>query len=257
MIARISFAIFLLGGMAVAQDRTFTIKNKCKYTVWPGVFTDPNGSKGLPDVPTGWEMKPGAERSFKVPHEWKSGRIWGRRECDFSKNPGPLSCKIGGCNGGLECDKNTGTGVPPVTLGEWTLNAGGGQDYYDVSLVDGFGIPMAIENTKGCPLADCPVEMSPMCPKELGGPKDSNGTYIGCRSACEAGIDGNRGNSKNCCSGEFATPDKCPKSTVQFYDFFKGHCPNSYVYAYDEASGSALFTCAADKRPDYTIVFCP
>jgi hypothetical protein len=33
----------------------------------------------------------------------------GRRNCDFSANPGPNSCLDGGCNGGLECDKKTGT----------------------------------------------------------------------------------------------------------------------------------------------------
>ena len=33
----------------------------------------------------------------------------GRRDCDFSTNPGPNSCLDGGCNGGLECDIHTGT----------------------------------------------------------------------------------------------------------------------------------------------------
>lgn len=46
---------------------------------------------------------------FFVPDNWKSGRIWGRQNCDFSTNPGPNSCITGGCNGGLLCDKHTGT----------------------------------------------------------------------------------------------------------------------------------------------------
>ena len=33
------------------------------------------------------------------------------------------------------------------------------------------------------------------------------------------------------------------------------NCPNSYAYAYDESSGTALWTC--DKAADYTITFCP
>ena len=33
-------------------------------------------------------------------------------------------------------------GEPPVTLAEFTLNGGGDQDYYDISLVDGFNLPM-------------------------------------------------------------------------------------------------------------------
>ena len=62
-----------------------------------------------------------------MPDTWTAGRIWvrpwfsviigqlltvlnpkGRRDCDFSNNPGPNSCLDGGCNGGLECDKSTG-----------------------------------------------------------------------------------------------------------------------------------------------------
>ena len=35
------------------------------------------------------------------------------------------------------------------------------------------------------------------------------------------------------------------------------NCPNSYAYAYDESSGTALWTCDANKGADYTITFCP
>ena len=35
------------------------------------------------------------------------------------------------------------------------------------------------------------------------------------------------------------------------------NCPNSYAYAYDESSGTALFTCDAALAADYTITFCP
>lgn len=35
------------------------------------------------------------------------------------------------------------------------------------------------------------------------------------------------------------------------------NCPNSYCYAYDESSGTALWTCDASLEADYTITFCP
>ena len=115
-----------------------------------------------------------------MPDNWKSGRIWGRRACDFSQNPGPNSCLTGGkntlagpreivhrppsgsagCNGGLECDPHTGTGVPPASVAEWTLSDASGLDWYDVSLVDGYDLPMRITNNVGCPVADCPVDLS-------------------------------------------------------------------------------------------------
>lgn len=54
-----------------------------------------------------------------------------RRDCDFSVSPGPNSCLDGGCNGGLLCDPHTGTGVPPATVAEWTLQGDGNRDFYD------------------------------------------------------------------------------------------------------------------------------
>ena len=36
--------------------------------------------------------------------------VQGRRDCDFSKGtPGPTQCASGGCNGGLQCDPQSGT----------------------------------------------------------------------------------------------------------------------------------------------------
>jgi len=35
--------------------------------------------------------------------------------------------------------------------------------YFLVSLVDGFNLPMRIDNSVGCPIADCPVDLGPNC----------------------------------------------------------------------------------------------
>ncbi|KAG8959785.1 hypothetical protein FRC03_007493 [Tulasnella sp. 419] len=193
-------ALCLMGvvSFSTVAGRTITVTNQCSYTVWPAVFTDLNVGTAVPDVETGWEARPGTTRFFAAPDNWTAGRIWGRRDCDFSTNPGPTSCSTGGCNGGLLCDIRTGTGVPPVTLAEFTLSASGGLDFYDVSL-----------------------------------------------------------NSKACCSGSHSTPQTCPNSGVINYSFFKTSCPRSYVYAYDESSGTALFTCDKNLKADYTITFCP
>ncbi|KAG9313496.1 thaumatin [Chiua virens] len=117
------------------------------------------GTGTAPNYPTGWEAAAYTSVTFQVPSDWTAGRIWGRRDCDFSTNPGPNSCIDGGCNGGLEC---TASGVPPASLAEFTLGAGG-MDYYDVSLVDGYNLPLAITNTVGCGIADCPVDLGPDC----------------------------------------------------------------------------------------------
>ncbi|PAV19208.1 thaumatin [Pyrrhoderma noxium] len=225
--------------------------------ITPAMFTDLNVGSAVPNFATGWEAQAFTAVSFTVPNNWKAGRIWGRRNCDFSVNPGPNSCATGGCNGGLLCDPHTGTGVPPATVAEWTLEGDGNRDFYDVSLVDGYDLPMRITNNVGCPVADCPVDLGPNCPDVLKGPFDSTGFPLGCKSACEANLDGNQADSANCCSGSHNTPATCPASGVAFYSYFKGNCPNSYAYAFDESSGTALWTCDSGLNADYTLTFCP
>ncbi|KAH8112923.1 thaumatin-like protein [Phellopilus nigrolimitatus] len=257
MALKISNVATFFALIAAVSARTFTVTNKCTFTIWPALFTDLNAGTSVPDQATGWEAAAGSSVSFAVPDDWKAGRIWGRRNCDFSSVQGPTSCATGGCNGGLLCDKNTGTGVPPVTVAEWTLSGDGNQDWYDVSLVDGFDLPMAITNTAGCSVASCPVDLDANCPSALIGPTDSSGATLGCKSACDANLDGDPQDSANCCTGSHNTAATCPSSNVTDYSFFKSNCPNSYAYAYDESSNTALWTCNTTSAADYTLTFCP
>ncbi|KAK7452649.1 hypothetical protein VKT23_012048 [Stygiomarasmius scandens] len=237
---------------STGKMRTFTVKNNCDYKIWPGMYTDPNVGKNRPNHTTGWEAPPKSSVSFSVPDDWKAGRIWGRTKCDFSSNSGPDSCATGGCNGGLECALEAGTGVPPASLAEWTLQGDGNQDWFDVSVVDGANIPLEITNNAGCKAPSCKADLNADCPAELKGKKGD-----GCLTACAANLDGNAANSPNCCSGDYDTPDKCPSSGVQHYDYFKKGCPDAYAYAYDESSKSSLWTCDSSKHADYTLTFCP
>ncbi|KAH9846701.1 thaumatin family-domain-containing protein [Lenzites betulinus] len=242
--------------VAPVRARTFTVTNSCPFTIWPAMFTDLTAGTAVPDFPTGWVAPPSNSVTFAVPDNWKAGRIWGRRDCDFTITSGP-TCLDGWCNGGLLCDPSTGTGVPPATVAEWTLQGDGNRDFYDVSLVDGYNLPVAITNSANCPLADCPVDLGPNCPAPIQGPFDSSGFPVGCKSACAANLDGDPTDSANCCSGSHSTAATCPSSGVEFYSYFKGTCPNSYAYAFDESSGTALWTCDSGLNADYTLTFCP
>jgi len=242
-------------GANLASSRTFTVYNACPFTVWPAVYTDPSKGSAVPVGATGWEAPTNSSQTILVPDNWAAGRIWGRRACDFSTVQGPNSCLTGGCEGGLNC---TQAGVQPATLAEWTLSpTPDAFDYYDVSLVDGFDLPMRITNDKGCPVAECPVDLISGCPDALKGPVDPSGNVVGCKTSCFANVDGNPGNSTNCCSGAFNTAEKCPSSNVAYYDYFKGRCPNSWAYTFDESSGNALKTCIGSSQADYTLTFCP
>ncbi|KAJ7197527.1 thaumatin family-domain-containing protein [Mycena haematopus] len=83
-----SIALSLAFVSAVAAQRTFTVYNNCPFTIWPALFTS---AGGRPSQTTGWAQNAYASVSFSVPSDW-NGRIWGRRDCDFSTNPGPNSC---------------------------------------------------------------------------------------------------------------------------------------------------------------------
>ncbi|KAF8477825.1 thaumatin family-domain-containing protein [Russula ochroleuca] len=241
-----------------ATARVFTVVNTCSYTIWPAIYTDLTVAQNVPQFPTGWESPPSTSTQFTVPDNWKSGRIWGRRNCNFTTNNGPTSCLDGGCNGGLQCDPHSGTGTPPATLAEWTLQSNGSFDFYDVSVVDGFNIPMSIiPSATNCSTASCPNDLNAGCPSQLVGPTNSSGNTVGCKSACEANLDNNPTNSANCCTGSHNTNATCPASGVQYYSYFKTSCPNSYVYAYDESSGTALWTCNSALNSDYRLTFCP
>lgn len=241
-----------------AAVRTFTVYNGCPFTIWPAIYTNPAAGAALPQYQTGWEADAYTSVSFTVPDTWTAGRIWGRRDCTFNAgDTSPNTCLDGGCNGGLLCDSTTGTGVPPASLAEWSLGGTTGTDFYDVSLVDGYNLPMQISPTSGCPIAGCPWDLGPVCPAALAGPFDSTGFPVGCKSACVANIDGNPTNSSNCCSGSFDTAQTCPSSSVAYYWFFKGYCPNAYAYPYDESSGTALWTCPSSNLANYTLTFCP
>lgn len=215
---------------------TFTFYNKCDYTVWPGILANA-GSPSLDS--TGFELPTDSSRTFQAPTGW-SGRFWGRTGCNFDGSSS-ASCSTGDCGSGqVEC-KGAGA-APPATLAEFTLGTGG-QDFYDVSLVDGYNVPMIVEASGGsgmCASTGCVTDLNLQCPAEL---RVSDGG--GCKSACEA-----FGSPQYCCSGAYNSPALCKPSV--YSEMFKSACPRSYSYAYDDPTST--FTCAG---ADYTLTFCP
>ncbi|GLT39259.1 hypothetical protein SLA2020_134600 [Shorea laevis] len=230
----ISFVLLFLSKGATGAK--FTFINRCDFTVWPGILAG-SGSAILDS--TGFELTKGSSRSFQAPTGW-SGRFWGRTGCNFDE-AGHGSCATGDCGSGeMEC--NGAGATPPATLAEFTLGSGT-QDFYDVSLVDGYNLPMFVEVSGGsgaCASTGCAADLNRRCPAEL----RADGGYA-CKSACEA-----FGSPEYCCSGEYNTPAACKPS--MYSQMFKSACPKSYSYAYDDATST--FTCTG---ADYTITFCP
>ncbi|TDL27724.1 Osmotin, thaumatin-like protein [Rickenella mellea] len=271
--------IWMLASLPAVRGKTMTVKNNCPYTIWPGMYTNPHQDPGFiavyPDHTTGWEAPPGNTVTFNVPVNWTNGRIWGRQNCNFNKRNGHgFFCDTGDCSAGLVCDQKDGDGQTPATLAEFTFGGlnntvhwdgrmqGPFNDFYDISLVDGFNLPMRITLSEAsCKSPDCSANVNDGCPPQLL-VKNDTGSVVACNSDCNANLDGKShlGNSTICCTDIYDYAPKCPSSGIPHYQYFKSKCKNTYCYAFDDypsSNSTAVWTCASTLRSDYTITFCP
>ncbi|PIN05467.1 hypothetical protein CDL12_21998 [Handroanthus impetiginosus] len=196
------FPLFFIGLFTVATATTFSLKNSCSHTVWPGTLSG-NGGTVLGDG--GFALAPGDTIQFPAPSGW-SGRFWGRIGCNFD-DAGNGHCSTGDCGGMLKC---SGGGAPPVSLVEFTIASGeGAKDFYDVSLVDGYNVGLSVVPSGGsgdCQSAGCVADINVNCPKELQVVDDSGGVVT------------------------------C--SPTNYSKLFKNACPTAYSYAYDDLSST-------------------
>ncbi|KAE8671575.1 putative Elicitor-responsive protein [Hibiscus syriacus] len=133
-ISQISSILFFSILFVSAHAAVFEIRNDCSYTVWAAA--SPGGGRRL---------NPSQSWTINVPAGTSMARIWGRTNCNFDGS-GRGRCQTGDCGGLLQCK---GWGAPPNTLAEYALNQFGNMDFYDISLVDGFNIPMVFGPTSG------------------------------------------------------------------------------------------------------------
>ncbi|XP_044487620.1 thaumatin-like protein 1b isoform X2 [Mangifera indica] len=234
------FALTLTVIFFSVHSARFTLENHCAFTIWPGILA----GSGKP-VLSGFELVSQASSTLDISPPW-SGRMWARTNCATNAF-GKFTCATGDCGApGMEC--NGAGGTPPASLVEFTLAENGGQDFYDVSLVDGFNLPLSITPQGGtgtCPSTSCPKNVNLACPLELV-VKDSAESVIACKSACLA-----FNQPQYCCTGDFRLPETCSPTT--YSKIFKDQCPQAYSYAYDDKSST--FTCTGGAN--YVITFCP
>ncbi|MBA0860183.1 hypothetical protein Goshw_014891 [Gossypium schwendimanii] len=141
--------------------------------------------------------------------------------------------------------------LPPLWSGRFwgpEITLGQDQDFYDVSLVDGYNIAMSITPFKGsgkCSYAGCVSDLNLMCPVGLQVRSKDNKRVVACKSACFA-----FNSPRYCCTGTFGNPQSC-KPTA-YSKIFKAACPKAYSYAYDDPTSIATCT-----RGNYLVTFCP
>ncbi|KAG2218051.1 hypothetical protein INT45_011932 [Circinella minor] len=208
-------------------DVKIIIKNQCDYDLSVGKLDNGVSFPELSDV------SQGSSKTYDLHGQWQ-GRFWGREA--GNENP-------------------TAGAANPASLAEFTFKGHGGHDYYDVSFVDGYNIPIRIDPIHGnkktshadngdhytCGAPTC--SNVPKCPDELKVIK--NGKEVGCQSACSK-----FGTEEYCCSGNKNTPDTCPAN--EYSKKVKNECPDVYTYAYDDMTST--FMCQSEG---YTVTFCP
>jgi hypothetical protein len=103
----------------------------------------------LPNEGT-WVMPPGGVLTLQVPvganANGNGPRFWARLGCHYDADTNKAQCLIGDCGGVYTCTTGNSVkaGKAPVSIAEFCFNCGGGNTYYDVSLVDGYSISMNI-----------------------------------------------------------------------------------------------------------------
>ncbi|CAI9752676.1 unnamed protein product [Fraxinus pennsylvanica] len=118
--------------------------------------------------------------------------------------------------------------------------------FYDVSLVDGYNLPVSIDTKTGsrkCHIGGCSKSLKSMCPVELQ-VVNGEGEVMACKSACLAyNLD------SFCCRNEYGSPEKC--KPILYSKLLKDACPSYFSYAFD--TPPPLINCDSD---DYVITFC-
>lgn len=199
----------------------FNIKNNCPYTVWAAAV--PGGGRRLDNGQT-WTLG--------FPDGPKLAKIWARTGCSFNA-AGHGSCQTGDCGGQLECSNY---GTPPYTQAEYGLNTFGHKDYYDISVMKGFNVPIEFTPTSnGCTRSvRCAEDIVGQCPSQLR-------VAGGCHNPCTV-----YKTTEYCCGAGRCRPTDLSR-------FFKSRCRDAFTYPEDDPTST--FVCPPSTS--YRVVFCP
>jgi len=153
--------------------------------------------------------------------------------------------------------------VPPASFAEMKFTRSDGLDFYLVSMLEGYNLPIRMMPTRyftytkkgkyDCKPAECVPDLNSVCPSELAVKAADGSSVVACHSACSQ-----FNTDAYCCQGAYNTQSTCKISSwPKNYNpaFFKKACPNSHSHAFDTSTSS--FTCHGSAITKYDIIFCP
>ncbi|CAI8595492.1 unnamed protein product [Vicia faba] len=186
-------------------QKYFYLVNGCKYRVWPAS----SSTAGNTHLEIGnFSLNTGDEFKVWAPSTW-SGHIWGRTRCiNNLSTGGNFSCITGDCGTGKQsCDGMRG--LPLATLAEFRLSNNSGAHFYNISVIEGFNIPIEVttmgascgyQNRNGTNTFTCSFNVY----KIMFCPAFSTGTFDQSVSVGESLTAGNGTDRWVSLSGEFA-----------------------------------------------------
>lgn len=250
--ACLALVLAFFSTMAFA-DRTVITVNNSSQPIWVGAEgklvnpADPWNPTPVNPNRGGWYLAPnGGSKTVTVPNGWE-GRFWGRTNCEFDEF-GNGSCETGNCSGGLYCD---GLWGKASTLAEMKFNGWNDLDFYDVSLIDGFNVPIQIIPVEGtytpngdyyyAGAAGCTTDVNDYAPPELAITNGSGDTIAWMATCSKWDID------KYCCYDN--DPATCHPN--EYSVILKEACPDAYSYVTDHETS----TFASSSGTVYKVVF--
>lgn len=265
--------LFLNSSEANAQELAATnhttrlsVTNQCNFPVW--MATTPNANKApLPDGTVKLDL--GQSHDYSIAAEGWAGRLWPKTGCDSNgtnctAGEAVPPCPPSGCQ--PPADTKVEFYFPNLASHEGS--------WYDISLVDGYSLPMEIKPRGGesgsCITTKCNLSLD-QCPQnETQGLGDlriiKNGKVVQCLSPCKKcnyPPPFGQGKPENqepglsvCCPTPPVTPEQCrtgPVVQTKFVQTVRRACPSAYSYAYDDQAG--LHSCSTPTSFDVTL--CP
>jgi hypothetical protein len=181
---------------AVTSSTVYTLTDAAQTTATsqPVYLSPYNSCFSGQCVYNGCESNP-VQSNFNVACQAQGGVYYGNQSAQCTNNNcliasnslGQGNCQTGDCGGLLECFDTSANGA---TLFEAAFDAGSGgvTDFWDVSIVSGYNIPIQVTPSTGCTTgytAGCHNDLNKTCPTalEILNPK---GTVVGCIDPCDA-----------------------------------------------------------------------
>lgn len=250
--------------LAVSEaDREIRITNKCPYNVWISPATNQPVQGGvISDIRN---LGNGASFIYQIPTNGWAGRFWPKTGCDGSGQNCQTGQSVPPC-------LPTGCDPPAETKVEFFYPPVGDPKhvFYDISLVDGFSLPVEIVPSVqqgSCITTKCAVPLSecPSTENEVGDLKVSKGGKPAyCMSPCKKwnypivglGKPENIQPGLDFCCPAGVTVEKCRRGRVvstKYVALVHRTCPTAYSYSYDDLAGNH----DCPNPVNFQVTFCP